>query len=102
MARIARQIGPETSVVPGGPPALARPVPRCGSPASSSSAARGEVGTHIRRAREAGQSWHEIGGVLGFAASAVDGVGATVAEWAFDYPTGHRAANGLFDAPVFP
>lgn len=55
---------------------------------------------HIRRARESGQSWAAIGGLLGFGALAAGG-GATVADYAFDYTVGPRTAAAWFDTPVF-
>jgi hypothetical protein len=50
-------------------------------------AARAEVGVHIRRAREAGLGWHEVGVLLGFGPLAAD-TGVPVADFAFDYCTG--------------
>jgi hypothetical protein len=55
---------------------------------------------HIRRAREEGQSWHEIGGLLGFGPLAAD-TGVPVAEYAFDYTVGPRSSGPWFDPPVF-
>jgi hypothetical protein len=49
---------------------------------------------------ESGHSWAAIGGLLGFGALAA-GDGATVADYAFDYTTGPRAAAAWFDTPVF-
>jgi hypothetical protein len=42
---------------------------------------------HVRRAREDGLSWHEVGGVLGFGPLAAD-AGMSVAGFAFDYTVG--------------
>src|SRR5258708_4893282 len=64
--------------------------------------ARAEVRVHIRRAREAGQSWHAVGSLIGFGALASK-EGVTVAEAAFDYAAGPRIFTGWwFDAPGFP
>ena len=55
---------------------------------------------HIRRAREDGLSWHEIGGVLGFGPLAAD-AGVSVADFAFDYTVGPQPAAPWYDPPVF-
>jgi len=55
-------------------------------------AARSEVCAHIRRGRESGLPWHEIGGLLGFGPLAA-GSGAIVAGYAFDYTVGPRDAT---------
>jgi len=55
---------------------------------------------HIRRAREDGLSWHEIGGLLQFGplAAASD---MSVAQYAFDYCVGPQPEAPWFDPPVF-
>jgi hypothetical protein len=63
-------------------------------------AARAEVVVQVRRAREDGLSWAEVGGLLGFGPLAA-GAGADVAGFAFDYVTGPRSASPWFAPPTF-
>jgi hypothetical protein len=63
-------------------------------------AARREVGMHIRRAREDGLSWHEIGGLLGFGPLAAE-ADVSVASYAFDCTIGPRSTGPWYDSPVF-
>jgi hypothetical protein len=62
VARIGRQLGAE--VVPEGadPAQLLAPAAAMRIARQVELAARHEVGVHIRRTREDGLSWHEIGG----------------------------------------
>jgi hypothetical protein len=92
VARIGRQLGAE--VVPQGadPAQLLAPAAALRVARQVELAARAEVGVHIRRAREDGQTWHEIGGLLGFGPLAAD-TGASVAGYAFDYTVGPRSAG---------
>lgn len=62
-------------------------------------AARSEVVRHIRRARESGMSWHEVGGLLGFGPLSA-GHSASVADYAFDYTVGPRGATWS-EPPIF-
>lgn len=62
-------------------------------------AARSEAVTHIRRARESGMSWHEVGGLLGFGPLAA-GDGASVADYAFEYTVGPRGREVVRAAGV--
>jgi len=100
VAQMARQLGSE--VLPDGSdsaqllaPAAALRVAR-----QVELAAHAEVGVHIRRAREDGLSWHEIGGLLQFGplAAASD---MSVSQYAFDYCVGPQGARPWFDPPVF-
>jgi hypothetical protein len=61
-------------------------------------AVHAEVLGHIRRAREAGDSWVTVGEMLGFGPIAAEGPG-TLAELAFDYAAGPRTINAWFPAP---
>jgi hypothetical protein len=61
-------------------------------------AVHAEVLGHIRRAREAGDSWATVGEMLGFGPIAAEGPG-TLAELAFDYAAGPRTINAWFPAP---
>ena len=64
-------------------------------------AVHAEVLSHIRRAREAGESWAAIGELLGFSPIAAEGPG-TLAELGFDYAAGPRTIDPWFPAlPVF-
>ena len=100
VARIGRQLGAE--VVPEGadPAQLLAPAAALRVARQVELAARHEVGVHIRRAREDGLSWHEIGGLLSFGPLAAE-TGASVAGYAFDYIIGPRSASPWFDPPVF-
>jgi len=53
-------------------------------------AARAGVRVYIQRAREAGMSWHEVGGALGVAELA-QARGSSVAEAAWEYAAGRPA-----------
>jgi hypothetical protein len=75
------------------------------SPAAAVHAARSvelavhaEVLGHIRRAREAGESWAAVGELLGFGPIAAEGPG-TLAELGFDYAAGPRTIDPWFPAP---
>jgi hypothetical protein len=75
------------------------------SPAAAVRAARSvelavhaEVLVHIRRAREAGESWHAIGQLLGFGPIAAERPGP-LAELAFDYSAGLQTVDP-FPAPA--
>jgi hypothetical protein len=100
VARIGRQLGAE--VVPEGadPTQLLAPAAALRVARQVELAARHEVGVHIRRAREDGLSWHEIGGLLGFGPIAAD-VEVSVAGYAFDYTIGPQPAGPWYDPPVF-
>src|SRR6266516_7089482 len=56
-------------------------------------AARAGVRVYIQRAREAGMSWHEVGGALGVAELA-QARGSSVAEAAWEYAAGRPAHLG--------
>ena len=75
------------------------PLPPCGA-RQVELAAHAEAGTHIRRARQDGLSWHEIGGLLDFGplAAASD---VSVSQDAFDYCAGPQDASPWYDPPVF-
>jgi hypothetical protein len=90
VARIGRQLGAE--VVPEGadPAQLLAPAAALRVSRQVELAARREVGVHIRRAREDGLSWHEIGGLVGFGPLAAD-ADVSVASYAFDYTVGPRS-----------
>ena len=95
VAQIAHQLGAE--VLPDGsdPAQLLGPAAALRVARQVELAAHAEVGVHIRRAREDGLSWHEIGGLLQFGppASASD---MSVSQYAFDYCVGP-----WFGPPVF-
>jgi hypothetical protein len=59
-------------------------------------AARAGVRVYIARAREAGMSWHEVGGALGVAELAQEW-GSSVAEAAWQYAAGRPAHLGQPD-----
>ena len=61
-------------------------------------AVHAEVVGHIRRAREAGESWAAVGEMLGFGPIAAEGPG-TLAELGFDYAAGPRTIDPWFPAP---
>jgi hypothetical protein len=61
-------------------------------------AVHAEVLVHIRRAREAGESWHAIGQLLGFGPIAAERPGP-LAELAFDYSAGLPTVDP-FPAPA--
>jgi hypothetical protein len=100
VAAIARQLGAE--VVPAGsdPAQLLAPAAALRVARQVELAARAEVGVHVRRAREDGLSWQEIGGLLGFGPLAA-GSGVPVSDYAFDYAAGPPSASPWFDPPVF-
>ena len=60
-------------------------------------AARAGVRVHIARAREAGMSWHEVGGALGVAGLA-RARGSSVAGAAQEYAAGRRRASAVSPA----
>jgi hypothetical protein len=98
---ISRQTGASIIRRPGAfaypePPAEAlRIVSRFGRAARAASAVQ------VRRAREAGLSWHEAGALLGFGELAGHSA-RTVGEMAADYAAGPRRTNGWFDpCPAF-
>jgi hypothetical protein len=97
---IGRQLGAE--VVPQGadPAQLLAPAAALRVARQVELAARNQVRVHIRRAREEGQSWYEIGGLLGFGALAAD-AGESVASYAFDYTIGPQPTAPWYDPPVF-
>ena len=74
------------------------PLPPCGA-RQVELAAHAEAGTHIRRARQDGLSWHEIGGLLDFGplAAASD---VSVSQDAFDYCAGPQDVSPWYDPPV--
>jgi hypothetical protein len=100
VAQIARELGAQ--VVPEGadPAQLLAPAAALRVARQVELAARAEVGRQIRRAREDGLSWHEIGGLLGFSPLAADSR-TSVAQYAFDYCVGPSSAAPWFDPPVF-
>jgi hypothetical protein len=53
--------------------------------------ARAAVRDYVKQARQAGMSWHEIGGTIGLEASGEGG--ATVADAAFDYAGGPSTSH---------
>ena len=61
-------------------------------------AVHAEVVGHIRRAREAGESWAAVGEMLGFGPIAAEGPG-TLAELGFDYAAGPRTIDPWLPAP---
>jgi hypothetical protein len=61
-------------------------------------AVHAEVVGHIRRAREAGESWAAVGELLGFGPIAGEGPG-TLAELGFDYAAGPRTIDPWFPEP---
>jgi hypothetical protein len=61
-------------------------------------AVHAELLGHIRRAREAGESWAAVGELLGFGPIAAEGPG-TLAELGFDYGAGPRTIDPWFPAP---
>jgi hypothetical protein len=63
------------------------------------SAAHAEFGAHIRRAREDGLSWHEIGGLLGLGRSRPAGYRSLNVPSATK--VGPRAAEPWYDPPLF-
>ena len=100
VARIGRQLGAEAVPEGADPAQLLAPAAALRVSRQVELAARNEVRVHIRRAREDGQSWHQIGGLLGFGPLAAD-TGVSVADYAFDYTVGPRSASPWFDPPVF-
>jgi hypothetical protein len=97
--RIERRLGAEV-VPPGSDPVqLLAPAAALRVARQVELAARAEVGVHIRRAREEGLSWNEIGGLLGFGPLAA-GSGVPVSDYAFDYAAGPPSAGPWFDRPV--
>ena len=100
VARMGRQLGAE--VVPEGadPAQLLASAAALRVARQVELAARAEVRVHIRRAREDGQSWYQIGGLLGFGPLGAD-TGVSVADYAFDYCVGPRAAGPRFGPLVF-
>ena len=100
VARIGRQLGAE--VVPEGvdPAQLLAPAAALRVARQVELAARHEVSVRIRRAREDGLSWHEIGGLLGLGPLAAD-ADVSVASYAFDYTVGPRPATPWYDPLVF-
>ena len=92
VAQIARDLGAQ--VLPdGSDPAQLL------APAAALRIAR-QVGVHIRRSREDGLSWHEIGGLLDFGPLAAAS-STSVAQYAFDYCVGPHPEAPWFDPPVF-
>ena len=83
-----------------GPRAAARPAAALRVARQVELAARAEIGRQIRRAREDGLSWHEIGALLGFAPLAADSK-TSVAQYAFDYTIGPHPEAPWYDPPVF-
>jgi hypothetical protein len=61
-------------------------------------AVHADVLGHIRRAREAAESWAAVGELLGLGPIAAEGPG-TVAELGFDYAAGPRTIDPRFPAP---
>ena len=100
VARIARDLGAQ--VVPEGsdPAQLLASAAALRIARQVELAARTEVGRQIRRAREDGLSWHEIGALLDLGPLAAEG-GTSVAQYAFDYCVGPHPAAPWFDPPVF-
>jgi hypothetical protein len=100
VARIARELG-EQAVPEGANPAqVLAPGAALRVARQVELAAWAEVGRHIRRAREDGLSWHEIGGLLGFGPLAAD-ADMPVAGYAFEYTVGPRSTSPWYDPPVF-
>jgi hypothetical protein len=98
--RIARELGAEV-VPPGADPAqLLAPAAALRVARQVELAARAEVGRQIRRAREDGLSWHEVGALLDFAPLAADSK-TSVAQYAFGYTVGPHPAAPWYDPPVF-
>jgi hypothetical protein len=98
--RIGRQLGAEV-VPPGADPAqLLAPAAALRVAPQVELAARNQVRVHIRQAREEGQTWHEIGGLLGFGPLTA-GTGESVAGYAFGYTVGPQSAAPWYDPPVF-
>ena len=98
VARIARRTGSELTPVPAAAAHPQAPADALRIARQLEHAARAEVRVHVRRAREAGLSWHEVGALLGFG-DLPAGIGPTVAEMAFDYTTGPRTVHAWFPAP---
>jgi hypothetical protein len=100
VARIGRDFGAEV-VPPGADPAqLLAPAAALRVARQVELAARAEVGSQIRRAREDGMSWHEVGALLDFAPLAAHSR-TSVAQYAFDYCVGPCPAAPWFDPPAF-
>jgi hypothetical protein len=98
VARLVNEFGAQAVPEGTGPAQVLAPAAALRVARQVELAARAEVGVHVRRAREDGLSWHEIGGLLGFAPlAAVSGV--PVSDYAFDYCVGPRAAGPWFDDP---
>jgi hypothetical protein len=100
LERIARELGAQ--VVPPGadPTQLLAPAAALRVARQVELAARAEVDRQIRRAREDGLSWHEIGALLDFAPLAAHSK-TSVAQYAFDYTIGPHPAAPWYDPPVF-
>jgi hypothetical protein len=98
--QMARELGAQ--VVPEGtdPGQLLAPAAALRVARQVELAARAEVGRQIRRAREDGLSWHEIGALLDFGPLVADS-GTSVAQYAFDYCVGPQGASPWYDPPVF-
>jgi hypothetical protein len=100
VAQMARRLGAE--VLPDGsdPAQLLGPAAALRVARQIELAAHAEVGVHIRRAREDGLSWHEIGGLLQFGPLAAAS-NVPVSQYAFDYCVGPHPEAPWFDPPVF-
>lgn len=98
--QIARELGAEAVPEGADPGQLLAPAAALRVARQVELAARAEVGVQVRRAREDGLSWHEIGGLLDFGPLAAS-ADMSVAQYAFDYVTGPHPAAPWFDPPVF-
>jgi hypothetical protein len=100
VARIGRQLGAEV-VPPGADPAqLLAPAAALRVARQVELAARNQVRVQIRRAREEGQTWHEIGALLDFGPLAAAS-NMSVSQYAFNYCAGPQDTGPWFDPPVF-
>ena len=100
VARIARDLGAQVLPEGSDPAQLLAPAAALRIARQVELAARAQVGVHIRRSREDGLSWHEIGGLLDFGPLAAASV-TSVAQYAFDYCVGPHPEAPWFDPPVF-
>ena len=100
VAQIARDLGAQVLPEGSDPAQLLAPAAALRIARQVELAARAQVGVHIRRSREDGLSWHEIGALLDFGPLAAAS-GTSVAQYAFDYCVGPHPEAPWFDPPVF-
>jgi hypothetical protein len=62
-------------------------------------AVHAEVVVHIRRAREAGESWAAIGALLGFGPVAAAEGSGTLEQFGYDYAAGPRTVDPQWPVP---